>query len=56
MKAYLISFRAKVYCQGWSNEYITLLIYADSFEDACDKVKRNSEYQYPEYFQNLTIE
>lgn len=56
MKAYLISFRAKVYCQGWSNEYIILLVYANTFGEACVKVKNSMDYRNPDYFQNLTIE
>lgn len=55
MKAYLITFMAKVYCQGWSTEHIILLVYAESFEEACKKIKARKEYENPDYFENLTL-
>lgn len=55
MTAFLISFRAETYCQGWEWGHHTLLVYAYSYGEACEKIKDSAEYKNSAYFQNLTI-
>jgi hypothetical protein len=55
MKAFLITFMCEIYCQGWESAHPTVLVYADTFEEACSKIKADDNYSQPEYFQNLTI-
>jgi len=55
MKAYLISCDYEYYCQGyeWTNGIV--LVHADSFEQACQKIIDNKDYYHAENFKNLTI-
>ena len=39
MKQYLIKFQAQYYCQGYEWGEFTMLVSADSFEDACKKLR-----------------
>lgn len=51
---YLISFTYDHYCQGYENVELTVLVYACSFNYACDKIKK--KYRNARDFENLTIE
>lgn len=57
MKAYLIQFDYEYYCEGyeWARGE-KLLVYADSFEEACDKIKKNVMYDNVANFKNYTVE
>lgn len=43
MNQYLITFRAEYYCQGWEYSWFTKLITANSFEEACGKIKTETK-------------
>ena len=51
---FLIRFTYDHYCQGYEDATETLLVYADSFDDACDMI-RVSKYENPRDFRNLTL-
>jgi hypothetical protein len=55
MRAFLIEFKYQSYCQGWESAYTTVLVYADSYEEAVDKLKDDFNYDSPEFFTNKTI-
>jgi len=57
MKAYLVSFEYEEDCQGYERAWThgTLLVYADSFEEACRKIRINRNYPSAKDFKNLTI-
>ena len=40
MKQFLIQFRAEYYCQGYEEAIFEKLISADTFEEACNKIKK----------------
>lgn len=40
MKQFLIQFKAEVYCQGYEWAWLTRLVEAETFEQACDKLKK----------------
>lgn len=54
MKAYLIRFQHEVYCQGYEEAVETLLVYANSYAEACYKIE--AKYEDAQLFENLTIE
>lgn len=60
MKQYLISFRAEYYCQGYEWSNFMRLVSADSFEEACERLKNEKTYDWvhktPTNFENLTLE
>ena len=53
MEAYLINCEHEVFCQGYERVREDFLIYADSFERACDKLYNSLED--PRFFENKTI-
>jgi len=53
MKAYLINCEHEIFCQGFERVREDFLIYADSFERACDKLYKSLED--PRFFENKTI-
>ena len=53
MKMYLIEFRATYYCQGWEWAWFTKLVYANSYEEAIEKVKK--VHSDAKDFKNQTI-
>ena len=52
---FLIEFTYDHYCQGYEDAQKILLVYADTFDEACDKI-RSSKYDSPRNFRNLTIQ
>ena len=60
MKQYLIQFKAEYYCQGYEWGTFQMLVTGETFEEACDKIKRNWSNHYSSEtakdFRNLTIE
>jgi hypothetical protein len=52
---YLISFKYEYYHQGYRWGDKTLLVYAPSFDLACEKIKQDLEYNSACNFKNLTI-
>ncbi len=55
-KMFLVGFRYKYYCQGmeWTSE--SVLVYADSYEEAVNKIILSRRYDSACNFENLTIE
>jgi len=61
MKDYLIKFDYDYYCQGYEKDTISVLVRANNFEEAIEKIKTEEKYQECLYaharnFVNLTIE
>jgi len=60
MKDYLVSCKYETYCQGWERSSGEFLVRADDYRDACRKIvdymTSNPNMQYPEFFENRTIE
>ena len=50
---YLIKFTYDHYCQGYEDAVEYLLVYASSFEVACEKIPH--KYRCARDFENLTI-
>ena len=50
---YLINFVYDHYCQGYEDEHMTVLVYADTFAAACEKIK--IEYLNARYFKDRTL-
>jgi hypothetical protein len=50
---YLIAFVYDHYCQGYEDSPMTVLVYADTFDNACEKIK--VEYLNARYFKNRTV-
>jgi len=59
MKQFLIQFRAEYYCQGYEEAIFERLISADTFEEACNRIKkinsRDWEIGTCKDFKNLTL-
>lgn len=58
MKQFLVSFQAEYYCQGYEWADYLMLVSANSFEEACEKIKNyNGKWLNgsPQKFENLTI-
>jgi len=53
MKCYLIRFTYDFYCQGYEDAQETVLVYAEDFGYACNKIMR--QYKNARDFENLTI-
>lgn len=53
MKYYLIRFKYDHYCQGYEEEYETVLVRESTFEFACKSIK--AKYENARDFENLTI-
>jgi hypothetical protein len=53
MNIFLIRFRYTGWCQGPDDRTETILVYADSFHEACMKLKRR--YGDIENIENLTL-
>ncbi len=51
---FLISFTYDGYCQGYEEMNETLLVYAESFDDACTKI--SYKRANPRNFKNLTLQ
>ena len=54
MKNYLIRFVYDQYCPGYDDATETVLVYSDSFWNACNRIRL--QYKYAGDFINLTIE
>lgn len=59
MKQFLIQFEAEVYCQGYEWAWLTRLVEAETFEQACDKLKKIKTFDWvkgtPQLFKNLSV-
>lgn len=59
MKQFLVEFRAEYYCQGFEWAWFQRLVSADSFDEACTKLKNMDtpdwEKGTPELFKNLSL-
>jgi len=55
MEYFLISFDYDGWCQGTEKMYETLLVKADSFEQARNKIIDDNRYDRPINFQNKTL-
>jgi hypothetical protein len=51
---YLVEFHYDAYCQGWEDAWTFVLVYANSFEEACAKIKE--DYDNASQFKNKTIQ
>jgi len=60
MKSYLIQFKAEYSCQGWEEADFIYLVYAQSYDNAIEKIKHYSGEEFEgdtaRNFKNLTIE
>ncbi|MEO6303841.1 MAG: hypothetical protein ABIP51_11785 [Bacteroidia bacterium] len=56
---FLIEFTAEYYCQGYEIGTYQRLVYANSYEEACDKISKLTDeewlYKTAIKFKNLTI-
>jgi hypothetical protein len=52
---YLIRFEYDYYCQGYEKATDTVLVYAYSYEQACNYVGTDSRFESPRNFENLTL-
>jgi hypothetical protein len=55
---FLIRFKYDYYCQGYEEEYESMLVYASTYEEACEKIKNCTfpvTYNNPRQFINLTL-
>ena len=51
---FLVSYTDILYCQGWDTvRGLQLLVYADTFDEACAKIKK--KYKDARDFENLTL-
>lgn len=53
---YLIKFNYRCNSELFSMCKGTLLVYADTYELACDKIKAQPEYKDAQAFENLTLQ
>lgn len=56
MKPFLVRFSYEHYFQGWEQATETVLVYADTFENACVKISYSKLYDSCKNFQNMTLE
>ena len=59
MNNFLIEFRAEYYCQGYEWAWFSRLVKADTFEEACEKIKNLETNDWgkgsPQLFKNRKI-
>jgi hypothetical protein len=53
LKAYLVTFTYDAYCQGYEEATLDRLVYASSFEQACNVIKL--DFYNARDFQNSTL-
>lgn len=54
-RGWLVEFEYQYYCQGYETAHTTALVYATSFENACEKIANHHLYETPNSFINRTI-
>ena len=52
---YLIRFDYDFYCQGYEKATETVLVYAYSYEQACNYTRLDARFERPRNFENLTL-
>ncbi len=60
MKPQFVTFYAEYWCQGYEWGWHTKMVYANSFDEACEKIKAmskevNAEFINPKYFKDETV-
>lgn len=55
MNTYLIHFNYDSYCQGWESSWTTVLVHADTYDKAVEKIEASVEYVNATHFINRTI-
>ena len=56
MKTYYIEFLFDNYCQGWDRDvWGRALVYADTFEEACQKIIESNRFENAHSFKDNTI-
>ena len=53
---FLIEFTYDHYCQGYEDVQKILLVYANSYDEACEKVRNDGKWDNPRVFKNLTLQ
>lgn len=52
---WLVQFEYEEYCQGYEWTWTYRLVYARTFEEACNKIKASSGFRNPRDFMDCTI-